>query len=228
MTKQLAKLVATTLFISLAACAADYSDPAAYEAEILAFEAQDRVQMPPQGAIVAVGSSSVRFWETIHEDLAPLTVVHRGFGGSDANQALYYMDRIVMPYQPRAILYYEGDNDAAREIPTKKVMAKVRAFVERVHDELPETRIYIVSVKPSISRQTFWPQMQATNKALIRFVGEDERLSYIDITKGMLKSDGRIRDDIFVADELHLNEEGYKLWAAPIRAALMAGEAQYE
>ncbi len=60
-----------------------YPDPARFEKDIQAFETEDKTSPPPPGAIVCTGSSSMRMWRSIHEDLAPLTIIHRGFGGRD-------------------------------------------------------------------------------------------------------------------------------------------------
>ena len=43
-----------------------------------------------------------------------------------------------------------------------------------------------------------------------------------------MQDDGTVRDDIFVEDNLHLNEKGYDIWAEAIREVLMEHEAQYE
>src|SRR6185436_19041042 len=87
-------------------------DPLRFEGEVLAYEAADREWGTSSGAIVCVGSSTIASWAgTIERDLAPLPVLPRGFGGSTMLDALYYVDRLVLPYRPRAVLLYEGDND---------------------------------------------------------------------------------------------------------------------
>ncbi|MDC1436955.1 hypothetical protein N8303_06895 [Gammaproteobacteria bacterium] len=91
-------------------------DPARYEETILNFERQDRLDPPPEGAIVLTGSSSIARWNNQAEAaLSPLTVIPRGFGGSVMNDLLYYLDRVALTYKPRAILIYEGDNDSGRD-----------------------------------------------------------------------------------------------------------------
>ena len=77
-------------------------DPTRFEEAIESFEAEDKLSMPPTGAIVVTGSSSIRRWESMAEDLAPLTVIPRGFGGSAMADVLHFVDRLVIPYEPRA------------------------------------------------------------------------------------------------------------------------------
>ena len=87
----------------------EYRDPSRFEKAIEAFESADKESPPEPGGIVCIGSSSMMRWDDIKTDLAPLSIIHRGFGGSNMNDALYFADRIVLPYKPRAILMYEGD-----------------------------------------------------------------------------------------------------------------------
>src|SRR5690606_29530466 len=137
-----------------------YPDPTRFEKAILAFEEQDQKLPPPEEAILCIGSSSMRGWHgKITEDLSPLTVIPRGFGGSNMNDVLHYMDRVVLPYKPRAILLYEGDNDMAHGISPEAFLKVFQTFVARLHSELPETRVYVLSVKPSIARWEIWGKM---------------------------------------------------------------------
>ena len=109
-----------------------------FDEAIAAFEAADKTAPPPANAFLFVGSSSIRKWETLAEDLAPLPVINRGFGGSTMPQLNHYADRIVFPYKPRGILVYEGDNDiTVSSMTPEKVLRNVRSFFERVQKELP-------------------------------------------------------------------------------------------
>ena len=205
-------------------------DPARFSDAIDAFEAEDQADRPPAGAIVATGSSSIRRWQSIKEDLAPLTVIPRGFGGSTMADVLHYVDRIVIPYEPRAVVIYEGDNDTGSFfVPPQKIVDQFGMIVEKIHAALPETRIYVLSVKPSVLREAYWASATEANKLLQEVVAENDLLTYIDVATPFLQPDGRVMTDIFVEDGLHLNEKGTEIWAATIKAALLAGgEATHE
>ena len=206
-------------------------DPQRFEDTILRFEAQDRASPPPQGAIVLTGSSSIARWnDQAAEALAPLTVIPRGFGGSVMNDVLYYLDRVALAYKPRAILIYEGDNDTGMDtpIPREMVLGQLEQIIDRVHDELPETRIYVLSVKPSILRWNVWPLARDLSAGYKEIANNDPLVYYVDVASPLLNSDGSVMPDIFVADNLHLNDVGNQIWGATIRAALMPIEARYE
>ena len=206
-----------------------YPDPARFEDQIAAFEMADAKEMPPIGAIVCVGSSSMRGWHKhIADDLAPLTVIPRGFGGSNFNDLMYYLDRIVLKYRPRAILVYEGDNDTAHGISPEKTASMFAEFVAKVHEELPDCRIYFLAIKPSISRWSIWPKMEEANRLIETQCRIDDRLTYLDIATGMLGEDGTPRPDIFLDDNLHMNRKGYEIWRDTVRPVLVEREAGYE
>lgn len=204
-------------------------DPTRLEGEIRRFEAQDRANPPPEDAIVLTGSSSIARWnDQAAAALAPLTVIPRGFGGSVMHDALHYIDRIALTYKPRAILLYEGDNDTGSGIPVETILEHLRQIVARVHDALPGTRIYVLSVKPSVLRWAVWPQAQQVNAGYRAIAEADPLVHYVDVATPFLKADGGVRTDIFVADNLHLNDRGNGIWGATIKAALMPIEAGFE
>ncbi len=206
-----------------------YPDPERFEKAILAFEASDEKEKPPTKAIVCIGSSSMRGWNgEIYDDLAPLSVIPRGFGGSNMNDALHYAERLVLAYRPRAILLYEGDNDIAQGIEPQEILETFQAFVAKVHESRAQVRFYFLSIKPSIKRWEMWPAMQEANRLIAEECAEDERLVYIDVASPMLGDDGEPRADIFKEDGLHMNRKGYEIWRDVVRPVLIKAEWPHE
>ena len=186
--------------------------PERWEETIRQFEAADREGLPEAGAVVFVGSSSIRFWSTLAEDFPSIHTVNRGFGGSGMDDLVHYAHRIVIPYRPGHVVVYTGENDLARGGTADDVFAAYREFVRRVHAELPETPITFVSMKPSPSREHLLDEMRRGNAMVREYSRNDARLGYIDVFEPMLDDEGRPREELFVADMLHLNEAGYALW----------------
>lgn len=117
------------------------------------YAAEDAASPPPANAIVFTGSSSIALWKTVHEDMAPLTVISRGFGGSTMQDAVYWLDTLVLKHRLGAVVLYEGDNDIGHyEDTPEEVLEDFKTFVSRIHMKLPETRIHFLSIKPSILR----------------------------------------------------------------------------
>lgn len=223
------KGIATVLALLTITAAAEYPDPERFRPAIDAFLAADAEAPPPKGAIVATGSSSMRGWhDGIAEDLSPLTIIPRGFGGSNMNDVRHFLDELVLRHAPRAVLLYEGDNDAAGGVAPEDIMAHFDAIAAGIHEVLPETRIYILAVKPSIRRWQLWESMSATNALLADRAASDARLTFIDIATPMLGEDGKPLPEIFVADNLHMNGAGYDIWRDVVRPIILEAEAAHE
>ncbi len=205
-------------------------DPKRHIREVRAFTDADAQSLPPPGAILCIGSSSMRLWNSdIAKDLAPLTVIPRGFGGSNMNDVIHYMDRIVLPYKPRAIVLYEGDNDIAGGVTPEHFRDTFLEFVNRVHHRLPGTRIYVLAIKPSIYRWNLWPQMHAANLLLAETCEQHADLTFVDTTGVMLDpKTGKPRQNLFIHDNLHMNREGYLLWRDLLKPLLLQQELRFE
>ena len=96
-------------------------DSTIWERDIRKFEQQDNEHPQTEGAILFTGSSSIRYWNTLKEDMAPLPVVNRGFGGSRISDVIHYAERIVFPYKPKILVFYAGENDLSGLFYTKTV-----------------------------------------------------------------------------------------------------------
>lgn len=189
--------------------------------DIAAFEAADRRDPPAPGGVLFVGSSSIRLWPRLADDFPGVRVVQRGFGGSQLSDVVRYVPRIVLPYRPRLIVLYAGDNDLWEGKSADSVYRDYQAFVRLVHRALPETRIAYVSIKPSGSRWAIADRMRAANAMIRAHAARDPRLSYVDVFTPMLDASGNPREDLFVSDRLHLNEKGYALWREILRPVVL-------
>ena len=126
-------------------------------------------------------------------------------------------------------MIYEGDNDTGRYgVRPAEIAHRLQTIVQRVHAALPGARVYAMSVKPSLARVAVWDKAQETNALYQRLAADNDLVSYIDVATPFLGADGKVMDDIFIDDGLHLNEKGTRIWASTIKAALMAGEAKHE
>lgn len=194
-------------------------DPTRFTAEIAAFEAWDRKNSPPKDAILFIGSSSIRMWQTA-ECFPDLTVINRGFGGAETSDVNHYAKRIVVKYAPKTVVFYSGDNDMAAGKPPEQVMEDIAEFFETIHRKLPDARIIYLPVKPSLARWKLWPQMQDTNALVKDYIDGHDYITYVDTATPMLGSDGQPRPEIFLGDGLHMNERGYQLWVDALRDKL--------
>lgn len=184
---------------------------ARWEKEIAAYEAADKSNPPPKNAILFVGSSSIRKWTTLAKDFPGKTVINRGFGGSEISDSVVFADRIVIPYAPRIIVFYAGDNDLAAGKSPQRVFADFEAFLKKVHTALPQTRVLFISIKPCPLRWKLKDKVMEVNRRIAAI--KDDKLIFVDVYPSMLGSDGQPRKDLFQSDGLHPNEKCYQLWA---------------
>ncbi len=190
-----------------------------WEASIARFEAMDAKQPPPKEGILFIGSSSIVGWD-LGKSFPAAPVINRGFGGSHLADSVRYAERIVLPYRPRVIVLYAGDNDLAAGKSPEQVWEDYKAFVKKVHDALPNTKIIYIGVKPSIARWRLIENIRKANRLIAETAATDPRLVFVDIEQRMLGPDGKPRPELFKPDGLHLNEEGYKLWSDLLRPHL--------
>ncbi len=199
---------------------ADTQGFAEWEKEIAAFEAADRVNPPPQNAILFIGSSGIRMWETLSRDFPDYRVINRGFGGSQIADSTHFAERIVFPYKPKMIVLRAGSNDLNDGKTAEQVAADFKAFVAKVHEELPETDILFVGMNPTPSRWKQHDREIAANAMIAAFARETARVKYVDTYGYYLGPDGQPRADLLIADKLHFNAEGYKILTALSRPYL--------
>jgi lysophospholipase L1-like esterase len=152
-----------------------------------------------------------------------LPVINRGFGGSQLADSVEFAQRIVTPYKPKTVVLYAGDNDLARGNTPDDVARDFREFVAKVRRELPETKIIYVSIKPSIKRWEIVELGREANRRIQEYIAGsgDKHLEFVDIGPVTLGADGKPRPEFFVADGLHLSDEGYKAWAEVLRPHLV-------
>lgn len=186
--------------------------PDQWAAEINKFTAADAAHPPAHDAVVFVGSSSIRFWATLAEDFPGVTTINRGFGGSELADSAFYADRIVIPYAPRLVVLYAGENDIAAGKSPETVLADFRAFRTKVHAALPKTKIIYLAMKESPVRAKVRAQVLAGNKLIAADCATDARCTFVDVATPLLGADGSYRPELFRPDQLHMLPAGYAIW----------------
>jgi lysophospholipase L1-like esterase len=213
-------MAASALAIAGFLPAADRSGSAKWERTIAAFEAADKRSPPAPGAVLFVGSSSIRFWKTLAADFPQYHVLNRGFGGSHIADCTAFADRIVIPYRPSVIILSAGSNDLVAGKSPARVFADYQAFVAKVREALPETPIAFLAINPTPARWADAARQQETNRLIREYVAGKKGLAFIDLWDALLGPDGRPREDLHIRDRLHPNAAGYKIRTRLITAYL--------
>lgn len=191
-----------------------------WEKDIQAFEAADKKSPPPQGAVLFIGASGIRMWKSLETDFPNHRVINRGFGGSQIADSTYFADRIIVPYKPKLIVLQAGGNDINAGKSPEQVADDFKAFVEKVRAALPETRIAFFSIQPAAARWAHVEKQQRANQLIKALIADGKNMVYVNAWDAFLGSDGMPRAELFIADRLHHNAEGYKVRAELMRPYL--------
>jgi lysophospholipase L1-like esterase len=191
--------------------------------EIKAFRRADSTSMPPQNAILLIGSSSFTNWKDVAKYFPEHTIINRGFGGSSLPHMTMYAEDIIFKYNPKQIIIYCGENDltGGPSITADTIFNRVKKLHQLIRSRYKKVPIAYISMKPSPSREKYLETMQKGNAMIKSFMEHEKRSSYIDVYSSMLDANGKILTHIFLSDKLHMNAEGYKIWQGVIAPYLV-------
>lgn len=199
-------------------------DPRVWEGDIAALEEATRERGALRDPVLFIGSSSIRLWSTLAEDMAPLETIRHGFGGAKLADCVHYSERLVNAFSPRAVVVYCGSNDIRPDEAKQagELLALFDRFVETVHRDLPDLPIYYVGIKPTPRRWPVRTESQAANAAIRELAERTPALHYLETEAAFMNEEGEPDPGFFMFDGLHLNAQGYEAWTRLIRPRLLA------
>jgi lysophospholipase L1-like esterase len=188
-----------------------------YEAEVRSIERLHKQAPPPAGATVFYGSSSLRLWSTLAEDLSPAPVVNRAFGGSTLAACAHFFSRLVPPCTPGSLVIYAGDNDLGDGRPARAVIESLHTLLAQIDLMLGPLPVAYMAIKPSPARWDLRDAIRTVNDAARQALLDRPHGHFIDVHSPMLRRNGKPAEALFAEDGLHLSAEGYRLWTAILR-----------
>lgn len=191
--------------------------------EIEAFEKEDMKEKYSDKALLFTGSSYIRLWKTIKQDLAPAEIIHRGFGGSRIAEMAYYIPKIAYPHQPKAIYMYTGSNDISGSNGDKsplQILECYKYIVKVIRIKYPKTPIYYIAISPNEKRWAVWDKIQEANQLIAEFSQTKPELYFIETAKELLGPDGKYQPNLYIDDKLHFNAKGYEIWTNIIQKSI--------
>lgn len=215
-------LTAVTLFFTVSGVLAQ-NDTLRWEADIRTFELLDSTQLYDPHAIMFVGSSSIRMWKTIAEDMSPYAVIQRGYGGAKLSDLNYYLPRIVTPKHrfDALVLYVANDiNGGKKDIAPKEVLKLFQQTIKIIRKDHKTEPIFFVEMSPTPKRAAVWNQLKEANELIEKYCSRKRNLKFIPTAKEYLDHFNQPKKELFLKDGLHYNQEGYNIWARLIKAQL--------
>jgi lysophospholipase L1-like esterase len=185
---------------------------------------------PAPGGVICIGSSHMQLWKSVKQDLAPLTVVNYGIGGSRMTQAAdLFIDNLAIPFKPRAVILYEGSNDINAGTKPETVLEDFRKLYGKLHAALPQARLYVLSVVPSPGKRFLKiAELRETNKLLAKECATQPWMKFIDITEPLIGADGQPREELFRPGDIHMLPAGYAVWKSVIAPVIVPAEKNFE
>ncbi len=202
----------------------DIKAQAPFYNDIQNFKKLDSARFPPKHAILFVGSSSFTKWTDVEDYFPGYSIINRGFGGSSLPDVIRYNNDIIIPYHPKQIVIYCGENDLAGTDTTvsgKIILQRFKQLFVLIRKQLPAVPIAYVSMKPSPGREKLWPKMIAGNSLVKKYLGKQKKTVFIDVYHKMFNENGTVMKDIFIEDNLHMNAKGYAIWQKLIAPYLL-------
>ncbi len=188
-----------------------------FQSAIREYVSADSVDPPPREAICFIGSSIFRQWTSLQEDMAPLPVYNRAFGGSRTIEVLYYMDLLVLPHDPKIVVYYCGSNDVNGNQPADSIASRFFQFAERLADSLPRTKVFYVSVNRAPQKRAKWASVDSVNALVRTYCDGHPAVTFIDVNPALFTETGEPRLELFKDDLLHFKPTAYREFARIIK-----------
>jgi lysophospholipase L1-like esterase len=183
-----------------------------YEDEVHQLEKKVRSTAEVTNRTVFYGSSSIRLWKTLAHDFPEKQVLNIGFGGSTLAACSWFFERLLVPAQPRAVVFYAGDNDLSDGRHPEEVYLFFCALTSKMQHHMPEVPFTFVAIKPSPARWHIIDRIRFANELIRKKIESMPGYHFVDVYTPMLEAGGRPRWELFENDGLHLSPKGYALW----------------
>ncbi len=200
-------------------------DPARFEKDIAAFEAEDRATPPAARPVLFVGSSSIRYWD-VAAAFPTLPTLRRGYGGSHVSDTLHFADRIVFAYRPSLVVFYAGDADVAAGKDAATIARDTLALVALIHRRQPGTAVVVIGTKPSPLHWLHMAAIRDANRRIREALAVDALATYADAEAALLGPDGQPRAEFYADNRLNLSARGYEAWTAALRPVIERSAAR--
>lgn len=190
--------------------------------EINAFEHQNATTDYSEDAILFIGSSSIRLWKTLAEDMAPYPVIQRGYGGAHFRDMVFFTERILSDHSLSMVVCFVANDisGSTKDGSPKDVLNLFKLFVKQVREKHPDIPILQIAVTPTLSRWDYWDEINKVNQLLKSYCKETANLYFVDTVPTYLDALGQPKPEWFVKDQLHLNAKGYEVWNGLIKSEI--------
>lgn len=190
--------------------------------ELTELLAKDSVESYPNTAVLFMGSSSIRLWKTLKEDMNPIPAIQRGYGGASYSDLIHFTEAIVKPHNVSGIVIFVANDIRAQpdDKQPEEVLALFKEVIRLIRKHHSNVPVFSVAVTPTPSRWKAWPEIARANSLIETYCSETPHLYFIKTESKFLTPEQLPDSSLFVQDMLHQNEKGYEKWGAIIKKEL--------
>ena len=172
-----------------------------------------------------------------------LAVVNHGFGTSTTEERLYYYDRMVRPWEPRALVLANWGNDSMYGYSPEQSMHATAQLLAWARADFPGIKLFLVDmhptvkakrdveIRPGVALPDKWNnklrEREKIREMLMIYAQTHEDTTFINLwdkpeffEEGHVGDFHYVRDELFMEDMVHPNQAGYYILGPIFREAL--------
>ena len=199
-------------------------DNSTYEAKAKKYE--DNALEEDSHHVMLAGSSSIEFWTSSKEDLAPIVSFNHGIGGTTIEEWTNQLNqRLVYPYKPKMVVYYVGINNVINSKQSAdEIWAHLTDFFNETHAALPDTKVQYIMMNLIPGYPTYFDIINQVNANVVEYAKNNTSwLTLINPGLALIKENGEPNAAYFRTDGLHLSLYGYVIWGGIIKESILNG-----
>ncbi|HET7178651.1 MAG TPA: GDSL-type esterase/lipase family protein [Chryseosolibacter sp.] len=219
------KLFLTCLFIlTLAGANGQAKWDSTYRPGLYSFEADLYRSYPHSEKDIMFLGNSITDRVDWNELLGRPDVHNRGISGDITFGVLQRLDEVIDGH-PKTVFILIGINDISRNIPDSLILRNYYRIVDRIKKGSPRTKIYFQTLLPVNNEFSQFKNHYNKDEHIlwlnehIKALGKKEHIDVIDLHPHFMDKNGKL-DSRYTEDGLHLNAEGYKVWAGILKKFL--------
>ncbi|MGB0422041.1 MAG: sulfatase/phosphatase domain-containing protein, partial [Limisphaerales bacterium] len=148
--------------------------------------------------------------------------VNLGFGGDRTEHVIWRLTKGAWnQIQPKVAVLMIGTNNTGHKMQDpSQTAAGIERILKILKERSPKTKVLLLGVFPRGKAPHDRGRVinQGINQ-IIRRLADNDRVHYMDLSDHFLQSDGDLPASI-MPDALHLNEDGYRIWAEAMEPKL--------
>lgn len=172
--------------------------------------------------IVMLGNSLTENGGDWGKRLGKKHVVNRGIIGDEV-MGVYRRLHQILPGHPSEMYLMIGINDVSHNLTADSIACLIRLTVDRIQRESPQTKLHLQSLLPI--NESFGRYKLLTGKTdlvpqintLLKELAAEKQIDYIDLFPLFTEQGTNVLRRELSTDGLHLNEQGYKIWAKALK-----------